>query len=195
LDRLKSIGQALSENDVLVLFLSGHGMVPAGQEMFYFAPFDMEGPDPRHQRETGLNTAMLVDAMRYIPATRTVFVIDACQSGGAIESLKKIAWIKSRLTEDNSGTYLIASSTPLQDAVAPNTGNDALVSTPLAAFLGGTTDHALSIRELTRYVRKELPLRSDNAKHPQTPMIVELGVDFPIGFPEDASTQINRTDR
>jgi WD40 repeat protein len=189
LDRLGEIGKALSQNDVLVLFLSGHGIVPAGQEMFYFAPFDLEGPDPRRERETGLNTAMLVDAMRNIRAARILLVIDACQSGGALESLEKLARLKSDLDEDQSGSYLIMSSTPLEEAIAPITGDDVLVSTLLAAFHTGPTGHALSIRDLTRYVRKELPRLSNDPNYQQTPMIVEVGVDFPIAIPEEASAR------
>lgn len=187
LNRLREIGQALSQDDVFVLFLSGHGIVPAGQEMFYFAPFDFEGPDPRRQRETGLNTAVLVDAIRNIPATRVVIIIDACQSGGAIESLEKVTRVKSDTSQHPSGSYLVASATPLEQAIAPVSGNDALVSTLLTALRTGSGDQSISIRDVTRYVRRELPLWSSDPKHHQTPMIAEAGVDFPIAVSEKAS--------
>lgn len=50
--------------DVLVLLFSGHGTVPAGQEMFYFVTSDTNGQSPASERDTGLSTAMLAEALR-----------------------------------------------------------------------------------------------------------------------------------
>jgi len=180
---------------VVFLFFSGHGVVPAGQEMFYFAPINMRGPNPRDQRETGLNTAMLADAIRQMPARRIVLVIDACQSGGAIESLAKIADVKAKVEQQRGqserqsakhehqvGVYIIAAATPLQEAVQPKTGNGALVVTLLEALRaqGQPTDGAVWIRELVKRVEQRLPVVSARIGQRHTPMIVSSGVDFII---------------
>ncbi len=180
-NRLKQIAEGVNQNDVLFLFISGHGVVPAGQEMFYFAPIDIRGPDPRRERDTGLNTAMLVDAVRSIPATRILLVIDSCQSGGAVESLEKIAWIKRDLNQElQTGVHVITAASPLEEAIDPEeTENDPLVTAILGALKAKGTS-TVSVQDLASYIRTELPSLSKPFGRKQTPMIVEVGVDFPL---------------
>lgn len=192
--RLAEMGRQVKEDDVVFLFFSGHGVVPAGQEMFYFAPIDVRGPNPQDERETGLNTAMLAEAIREMPARRVVLIIDACQSGGAIESLGKIAEVKAKVEgrraliargqtgkeERRVGVYVIAAATPLQEAVQPKTGNGALVATLLEALGSEGPDGAVWMRELIKYVEHRLPEVSERIGQRHTPMIVSSGLDFPI---------------
>ena len=58
-----------------MIYLSGHGAVTAGQEMFYFVHFDGQA---RRIQEISLDTAMLAESMRKLPAL--VLIIDACES-------------------------------------------------------------------------------------------------------------------
>ncbi|HKO99575.1 MAG TPA: caspase family protein [Pyrinomonadaceae bacterium] len=194
--RLTAMATEVKEDDVVFLFFSGHGIVPAGQEMFYFAPIDMRGPNPSDQRESGLNTAMLAEAIREMPARRVVLIIDACQSGGAIESLGKIAEVKARVaqrraqsaqgqiggTDHRVGVYVIAAATPLQEAVQPKNGNGALVAALLEALTanGQTIGGEVSMRDLVKYIERRLPEISEKIGQRHTPMVVSLGVDFPI---------------
>lgn len=196
--RLASMAREVEEDDVVFLFFSGHGIVPAGQEMFYFAPIDMRGPNPQDQRETGLNTAMLAEAIREMPARRVVLIIDACQSGGAIESLAKIGEVKAKVemrraqTEERAGTnghkhevgiYIIAAATPLQEAVQPKSGNGALVATLLEGLRSErapVTGEEIWIRELIKHIQQRLPEVSAQIGQRHTPMIVSTGVDFSI---------------
>lgn len=195
-ERLADLAKAVKENDVVFLFFSGHGIVPAGQEMFYFASVDMHGPSPQDQRDTGLSTAMLTEAIRELPVNRVVLIIDACQSGGAVESLAKIAEVKAKIEERRAqmenrdkvakqnhrvGVYVIAATTPLQEAVQPRAGNGALVSTLLEALrdrqsAGGD----IWIRDLVKHIERRLPEVSAKTGQSHTPMIVSTGVDFRI---------------
>ncbi len=194
--RLGEMAKEVKEDDVVFLFISGHGVVPAGQEMFYFAPIDIRGPNPQDQRETGLNTAMLAEAIRDMPARRIVLIIDACQSGGAIESLGKIAEVKAKVEERRAqienrekaakrnhrvGVYIIAAATPLQQAVQPKAGNGALVSTLLEALRDGqSASGKVWIRDLVKHIEQRLPEVSASTGQRHTPMIVSTGVDFRI---------------
>jgi WD40 repeat protein len=195
--RLDEMAKEVKEDDVVFLFFSGHGIVPAGQEMFYFAPIDIRGPNFQDQRETGLNTAMLTDAVRNLPARRVVLIIDACQSGGAIESLRKIAEVKAKVEErraqveskgqgDNRehevGVYVIAAATPLQEAVQPKAGNGALVKTLLEGLrsTGQVNDKRVWMRDLVKYIQQHLPEVSTQIGQRHTPMIVSSGLDFSI---------------
>lgn len=184
-------------DDVVLIFLSGHGVVPAGQEMFYFAPFDMKGPDPQAQRETGLNVAMLAEAVRAMSARRVVVIIDACQSGGALESLAKIGEVKARAearragaaggrttkrSEKGAGVYVITAATPLQEAVQPARGNSALVTTLLKAFeqAGDAAEGQVWIRDVVDYVQRRLPEVSEQMGRRHTPMVFRTGLNFPL---------------
>src|SRR4051794_13721332 len=82
--RLAEMIRAIRENDVVLLYFAGHGVVPSGQEMFYFVPVDSRATD---LRRTGVSTAVLADDIRGLDARRVVLFIDACQSGGAVEPL------------------------------------------------------------------------------------------------------------
>jgi WD40 repeat protein len=193
LDRLGEIERQAGEEDVLFLFLSGHGVVPAGQEMFYFAPSDAR---PEAVRETGISTAVLADALRRMRARRIVLFIDSCQSGGAIESLAKIASVKVQAAEAREraardsrarrmqagvGMYLVAAATPLEEAVQSNTGSSALASTLLEALsTRPETKATLPARDVVSSIRARLPQVSDDLGKRQHPVIVSAGVDFPL---------------
>jgi hypothetical protein len=70
------MAKEVREDDVVLLFFSGHGRVPPGQEMFYYIPFlratEDTGSlvDPPDERETGVSTAMLAEAIRNLPARK-----------------------------------------------------------------------------------------------------------------------------
>lgn len=198
-NRLTRMAEEVAEGDVVFLFFSGHGTVPAGQEMFYFIPADGAGPDPEARRRTGLNTAMLADALRDMPARRLVLVIDACQSGGAVDSLAKIAEVKilvetrglrmrgrSQSAHAEVGIHIIAAATPLQYALQPKSlGNGALVAALLEALDGGPGEGTVSIADLIEHVKRRTPEISKeftgaNAPLVQTPLMVSSGVDFAI---------------
>lgn len=99
LDRMREIATSTRPEDVVLFYLSGHGSVPAGHQMFYFLPFDVAGKSSEDQRKSGLSTAMLADMIRELPARRILLLIDACQSGGTLDSLARLAAIKVSATE------------------------------------------------------------------------------------------------
>lgn len=195
--RLAEIANEVRDNDVVFLFFSGHGIVPAGQEMFYFMPVDTRGPSPMDQLETGLSTAMLAQAIREMPARRFVLIIDSCQSGGAIESLSKIGQVKAKVelrrTEieknntDNKherrvGVYIIAAATPLQEAVQ-NVAGGAMVRALLEALQNTqAVDGRIWVRDLVERIQQRLPEISSEIGQRHTPMITSIGLDFPIAW-------------
>jgi hypothetical protein len=139
---------------------------------------------------------MLADALRRIRARRVILLIDACQSGGTIESLAKIANVKLRssLAEGQTrrsnrlsakyphlGIYLVAAATPLEEAAHLTTGDSALVISILRALKAkpGSGD-ILWAREVVNQVRESLPGISETVGVQQTPVIIGTGVDFPI---------------
>jgi uncharacterized caspase-like protein len=192
LERLAKIAQVMKEEDVLFLFFSGHGVVPWGQEMFFFAPWDMRGPDPQLESESGFSTALLAEVIREMPSLRMFIVIDACQSGGALESLAKVAQAKAvdAATTDRSpkastphqepGIYIVASATPLQRAeqIAGLAGSP-LVAALIDAMKRGKGSETVSAREVANFIHSQTPKGNAIGNVP-IPMTVATGVDFPL---------------
>jgi WD40 repeat protein len=170
------MARAVKENDVVKIVLSGHGLVPAGQRTFYFAPSDLQGTTVSDLRASGLSTVMICEAIRDLPARRIVLVIDACQSGGTIESLEKVALAKAKGQErvaqlrsnDQVGTqasevgiYVVAAATPLEDAIQPRVGTTALITVLLSALSQPSSQNGtLAIRDLIKQIERELPITS-----------------------------------
>jgi WD40 repeat protein len=187
LQRFGQVASSVKPEDVVFVFLSGHGSVLPGEEMFYFIPADVRGLTAEGIRNTALSTAMLADLVRYLPARRIVLVIDACQSGGAIESLAKVGQAKAatqmRLTQGLSGqlqlgtgVYVIAAATPLQ-VVDQMQGGSALTK----ALLEGLSRPAgASAQGLADYVRARAPKIASETGSQFTPLIYSQGLNFSL---------------
>ena len=191
-NRIAEIAEHAGEDDVLLLFISGHGIVPLGQEMFYFIAADTKGPDPQTETQTGLGTAMLADALRSAKSKRMLLVVDACQSGGALDALAKIVQLKTeqsmraeRHESGNSrhptgvGVYMIAAASPLQ--IAQSTASeDSLSAEILSAFQRGSDNTTVWVSDVLRSIEPVPSVSHQQSTDKPTPMIVSVGVDFPI---------------
>jgi uncharacterized caspase-like protein len=187
-NRLAEIASTMNEDDVALLYLAGHGVVVQGQEMFYFVPADGKDAEIRN---TGLNTAMLAEALRNMPARRIVLIIDACQSGGAVEALSKIGEVKARVEEQRAqpesnraghqpgvGVHIVAATLPLSYAAGLKADQSALAATLLEALNGGG---AASVKAVVEYLKKQLPETSEKAIHfSQVPLTSSVGLDFAL---------------
>jgi WD40 repeat protein len=188
--RLTEMGKAMSGDDVALIYLAGHGVVATGQEMFYFASFDGR---ERDIRDSGLNTAMLADALRDMPARRIVLVIDSCQSGGAVEALSKIGEVKARVeqrraklalehasnSEYQVGVHIIAAAMPQQYAVQLRESESALAATILESLQ--RSPGTVTVDQMINYLKTRLPEASLKATgYSQVPLTNSVGSDFPL---------------
>lgn len=144
--RLSQMAKEVKADDVVLLYMAGHGRVLVGQEMFYFVPVDGQEQD---LPGTGISTAMLAEALRNLPARRILLLIDACQAGGAIEALSKIGAVKAEAEQrklqrqgfttgstNGVGVHPIAATLPLSYAVGAGlqNGDSALADTFIDAL-------------------------------------------------------------
>jgi hypothetical protein len=188
--RFSEMAKEVGEDDVVLLYLAGHGKVSVGEEMFYFVPVDGREAD---LRDTGVSTAIIAEALRNLPARRIVLIVDACQSGGAIEALSKIGVVKAQVEqrraqqesilpghEHGVGVHLIAATLPLSYAVGLKEGESVLAETLLNALKQGTGP--VTVGQLSTYVKAQLPSVSEQATHGfrQVPLTDSIGLDFPI---------------
>ncbi len=79
-----------SPEDTVILFLAGHAK--AVGDSWYFLPVEAAGlHSDSHVRSVGLSSAAMADALVRVPAGTIVLVIDACQSGAAIDAFDGFA--------------------------------------------------------------------------------------------------------
>lgn len=188
---LSAFSDSIGANDTAILLFSGHGIVPEGQEMFYFEPVDFLADNSQSEEDTGISTAMLVDALRNIPARRVVLIIDACQSGAALDSLSRVADAKLRLEMVRprnirtgsvpSGISIIAATTPVQLAIQSPSGITSLAQSIVGTLKGFTSGRRIWITDLIDGVRQSLPEISGRMGVGFTPLFVSKGANFPIG--------------
>lgn len=187
--RLAEIASAMTEDDVVLVYFVGHGVVAHGSEMFYYVPSDGTSADITTD---GLNAAMLAEALRNMPARRIVLIIDACQSGGAIEALAKIGEIKARVEQQRAqaetqktpqhehgvGIHIVAATLPLSYAIGFRTGQSALATTLLDGLHQPGT---VTIDQLENFLKTNLPASSTKGVNfSQVPMTQSIGLDFAI---------------
>src|SRR5262249_8804245 len=151
-ERIREIASKTGPDDAVLLYLAGHGEVPAGQGLYYFLPVDARNGSLRDYRQTALSSADLADLLRQMRSRRVITIMDTCQSGGALEGLAKaaesvaldemeasqIANLKRQPAARNNpdspdrdsgvGIYLVASASPFKIAAMPVSGPSALVS-------------------------------------------------------------------
>jgi WD40 repeat protein len=218
-EQLTALAGKIKKEDVVFLFFSGHGRVVPGQEMFYFIPYLPKPDDPLHadavdERDIGLNTAMLAEAIRAFPARRIVLVMDACQSGGAVESLEKIGKIKQAVEKQRvkqesillnaperdapGGVYILTAATPIQEAIATDKLQHGVLTTALLEALRDNPtiiNGNILIDTVLRQVRKRVPeLAKQQGDWLQTAFDVAVGdYDFPIASKQQQTQESKAT--
>jgi hypothetical protein len=179
------LASQVKPDDTVLIYLTGHGLVPPGAEMFYFAPKDFDPASLSTIRATGFSAAMLSDMLRGISSKHIAVVLDACQSGAALTSLAKIAEIKSSVMARNAsrqkrgGIYLLASATALQVATAPASPEAGPIAHIFESAGTGANNrhssHVVFLGELLETICETIPTEMK-----QTPLIFSSGSDFPI---------------
>lgn len=183
-----ALGRLVAEagqDDVIVIYLAGHGQTDFRDEMFYFATADSY---VERLSSTGYSTAMLADALREMNSRRVVLLIDSCQAGGTIEALQRVAQSRAEHAiarqalgygdQEAVGLYVVAATLPLSYALGST--ESAFASALLTALKRGKSTQ--NIRSIIQAIRTELPLISHQlfGGFRQTPLVAAVGLDFPI---------------
>jgi uncharacterized caspase-like protein len=153
--------------DVAVIFFAGHG-VDHGKD-FYLVPSDAS---PAAAETSGISTVALAKALARVPARKKLFIVDACQSGGA---LSKLAAAISK-TPGTSMYFLVSS---LGSEMETRRLGHGILTHALLKSIGS---EPLTAALLMQKVAKEIPLVS--AKYfparPQRATVLNQGEDFPL---------------
>jgi WD40 repeat protein len=200
LQQLDHLTQRARPEDVLIIYLAGHG-VGLGQQ-YYFLPHEMrkESDEDAAVQRYGLSAARLSEALHRASALKQVLILDACHSETALDILAKVARSRGLGTAEEKafkmlarayGIHLIAASTKQQYALeVPDLGHGVLTYALLSGLgekgppQAATPDGLITVFSLLRYVSDQVPELAEkyHAGNKQYPVSINTGMDFPLAL-------------
>src|SRR5690606_37139872 len=116
---IKSIGP----EDVFVFYYAGHGVMSIEQDAseFYVVTFDVTNfyGGIEQLKEKAISAEELMDFSRRISAEKQLFIMDACQSGGALKAFAQRGAVREKALAQlarSTGTFFLTASEDAQYA-------------------------------------------------------------------------------
>ena len=186
-----------NEHDVVVFYFAGHGVMSEGTETarsdFFLIPYDVTtlyGNDEQLLQK-GISSTELMHISKEIKAQKQWFVIDACQSGGALEAFANRGAVEEKALLQlarSSGIALFAASGTDQFSSEFQQIRHGLFTYALLQGLAGGAgkglkDRKITISELKAYIDEQVPDLARKYKgQTQYPQSIIRGMDFPIAI-------------
>ena len=181
------------EQDVLFVYYAGHGVMSEGGQKakeFFIIPYDITQLYGRDELlfEKAISAEEMKGYAQSINAQKQVFILDACQSAGALESVAARGAMEEKAIAQmarSTGTFWITASGSNQFATEfEKLGHGVFTYALLEGVKGqadANGDHKLTIRELSTYIENKVPELSEQFKGlSQFPSAYSFGNDFPI---------------
>jgi WD40 repeat protein len=191
----KQIAAHARPTDVLVVYLSGHGVAPFGSDEYYYLTADARSlalDDPEVRRRDALSGAELAELIRAVPAVaRQVLILDTCAAGRALDVLgqrRAVSGDQVRALErvkDRNGLHLLAGAAA--DAAsyeASRYGQGLLTYSLLLGMTGpGLKGTELDVLTWFGYAVDEVPQLARGIGGLQKPLLSSPrgGASFPVG--------------
>lgn len=185
----EKVKAAANPQDLFVFYYAGHGVVNDKKE-FFLVPYDVTqlyGNDGALAQK-GFSAAALQQMSKEIKAQKQLFILDACQSAGALEVVagargaaeeKAIA----QLARATGTQWLTASGSEQFASEFSQLGHGSFTYCVLEAFKGDANpnDKKLTVKQLDAYLQTKVPEITQKYKGtPQYPASYSYGNDFPI---------------
>ncbi len=178
-------GMGSKEQDVVLVFLAGHGL-NIGDEWF-FVSYDVVYPEREdHIKARGISSKEISKMIVDIRALKKTLFIDSCKSGRLVLSLSRSVEDRKAIAQlaRSTGTHVIAASTDKQTASELSQLGHGVFTYALLQGLGGEAgnrDGTVTVRELIAYIEQKLPGISEKYRQkPQYPVVDSRGQDFPL---------------
>jgi WD40 repeat protein len=117
---LEEIGAEASSNDILIVYLAGHGVTHGGPEGdFYYLTAEASSgnlEDPAVRRQRAISSEELTQLIQGVAATKQVLILDTCGAGRVVEQLtedRDVSSSQKRALErlkDRMGLFVLAGS-------------------------------------------------------------------------------------
>ncbi len=189
------IASEIGPEDVFVMYYAGHGVMTE-KDMdrdaeFFLVTSDITNlfGDDITLREKAISARELLTYSREIAAQKQLFVIDACQSGGALTAFATRGAPREKALAQlarSSGTFFLTAS---QDAQYANEVGDlkhGIFTYAILEILTGEvseyrTDEKITVSEIKSYVESRVPeLSKQYHGSEQFPTSYSFGQDFPL---------------
>ncbi len=189
---LSSIAETANPEDVFVFYYAGHGVMTEGEsQQFYIVPHNVTqlyGNEDGLLKK-GISASELKSLSSKIPSQKQLFVLDACQSGGAINSLVSRGAAEEKAIAQlarSTGTHWLTASGSEQYATEFETLGHGVFTYALLEALSGKADsgdNSITVNEIKAYIESRVPELSEQYKGtPQFPSSFGFGQDFPIAI-------------
>ncbi len=188
----KEIQNQAKEQDLFMFYYAGHGVMSDGkssESQFYLVPHDITQLYGRDDVliEKALSANELKEISKNINAQKQVFILDACQSAGAIEAMVVRGAAEEKALAQlarSTGTFWITATGSEQFATEFADLGHGVFTYSLLEGLRGKADNGdkrITIKELSAYIENRVPELSEKYKGtPQFPSGYSFGNDFPI---------------
>ncbi|WP_406683071.1 caspase family protein [Seonamhaeicola sp. MEBiC1930] len=187
---LNTISEKSRPQDVFVFYYAGHGvMSEGGDKDFFLIPHDVTqlfGNDDVLITK-GISATEIKDLSAIIPAQKQLYVLDACQSGGAIGTLVARGAAEEKAIAQlarSTGTHWLTASGSDQYAIEFSKLGHGVFTYALLEALSGKADNGdsrITVNELKAYIEIRVPEISEEYKgSPQYPSSFGFGQDFPV---------------
>lgn len=181
------------EQDMLVVYYAGHGVMAgesAADNEFYVVPTDVTQLYGREEmlKEKAIAASSLKEYAESINAQKQVFILDACQSAGALETVTVRGAAEEKAIAQlarSTGTFWITSTGSDQFASEFEKLGHGIFTYSLIEGINGKADangdKKLTVRELSTYIENKVPELSEQLKGTaQYPSGYSFGNDFPL---------------
>lgn len=192
LSELDKIAKSSKPRDVVIVYYAGHGaMSGSNSPEFYLIPPDVTqlyGNDSL-LKERAISAAELRDLAAKIPAQKQLFILDACQSAGALQTVAMRGAAQEKAIAQlarSTGTYwLTATGTEQFAAEFEALGHGAFTYSIIEGIEAGqgdiNNDGQVTVRELDTYLQSRVPeLTREQRGTSQHPASFGYGQDFPL---------------
>ncbi len=193
--RRSPVGKSLSGEDVLVVYLSGHGyaLPDEGGREWYFMPWTDDARAPRDideaVREYGLSGRKLMSLLAQAEARRVFLVLDSCYSGAAVRglALDDAARKALRRIARVGGIHVLAAAQADETAIEIDLERHGALTYLVLEGMRGAADEnrdgTVSVKEIIAHADRGMPLLSHRifgGAMIQKPVGYSRGADFPL---------------
>lgn len=181
------------EQDMLVVYYAGHGVMAgesAADKEFYIVPTDVTQLYGKEEmlKAKAIAASSLKEYAESINAQKQVFILDACQSSGALETVTERGAAEEKAIAQlarSTGTFWITSTGSDQFASEFEKLGHGIFTYALIEGINGkadtNNDKKLTVRELSTYIENKVPELSEQLKGTaQYPSGYSFGNDFPL---------------
>ena len=168
---VRELKDTATENDVAVIFLSGHG-VRDRDGNFYFAAHDV---DRKNLALTALDWRDFTAALREVRAKRVLVLADTCHAGGIVgDEAANVEALAAKINKEAHRLVFVSCGGREAAIGREDWGHGAFTKALLEALAGGADadqNGSLTFRELRDYVPDRVTALTEGRQHPLLPFL------------------------